>query len=219
MTRSIFSYYDTTPVQPGCGDEVLVPARSCELSLPRQHILAADARSAVRDLSTHLSVRDAAWRAIISRARRDPGLWHPVAIWAAIPTLKWTATRLYRHWGGDLEDLRSEAILAFLQETRAMKLDNRAIGTRLKWSIYTKVRNANAHLYRERPVENIDLTQARPVIPDPQFDIPALAGRRPRSTAATLRAVHGERLGELAQHYGLAARLNHRHDTGSGDAA
>jgi hypothetical protein len=76
-------------------------------------------------------VRDAVWRELVIRARRDGPAWRVAVVGMAIPGLRRRAGMLAAGWYGDTHDLDSELLLGFLERLRTIGLDEPRICGRL----------------------------------------------------------------------------------------
>jgi hypothetical protein len=65
--------------------------------------------------STSPSVRDAVWRELVVRARRDGPAWRVAAVGMAVPGLRRQAGLLAAGWHGDTHDLDSELLVGFME--------------------------------------------------------------------------------------------------------
>jgi hypothetical protein len=81
-------------------------------------VTAAQAREIVRDNDVWDALRDAIWAALVRRAMTQARQWQRVAIWIALPGLRAIVSRLHRVWRTDLDDLRSEVVLGFIEALR-----------------------------------------------------------------------------------------------------
>lgn len=80
---------------------------------------------------TSLATRDAVWRELIARARKDRSTWRLVAVWMAIPGLRrWTSV-LAEAFAGDVEDLESEIVEGFLRELDRVDVATSSLAYRL----------------------------------------------------------------------------------------
>jgi hypothetical protein len=80
--------------------------------------------------ATPRSVRDAVWRELVIRARRDGPAWVIAAVGIAMPGLRRMAGRLAKGWHGDSSDDRdAELLTGFLQRLRTIDLgESRIVG-------------------------------------------------------------------------------------------
>src|SRR6266545_2499902 len=81
----------------------------------------------LRDLllspATRVEVRDAVWRELVTRARRDSPAWVVAAVGAAMPGLRRIAGMLAAGWRGDTDDLDAELIVGFVARLKTIDLD------------------------------------------------------------------------------------------------
>ena len=87
--------------------------------------------------STDGGTRDAAWSALVTRARSDGPGWVVGTVGVAMPGLRRVAGQLAR--GFDLDtaaDIDAEILTGFLAAVRSLDLSRRAIALRLRWAAY-----------------------------------------------------------------------------------
>src|SRR5262245_43342146 len=89
----------------------------------------------LRDLlllpATRPPVRDAVWRELVTRARRDGPAWVVAAVGLAMPGLRRMAGLLAAGWRGDSADLDAELLTGFVERLRRVDLDEPRICGRL----------------------------------------------------------------------------------------
>jgi hypothetical protein len=76
-------------------------------------------------------VRDAVWRELVTRARRDGPAWVLAAVGVAMPGLRRCAGRAARGWRGDSSDLDAELIAGFVARLATVDLDGPRVCGRL----------------------------------------------------------------------------------------
>jgi hypothetical protein len=81
--------------------------------------------------ATPRPVRDAVWRELVIRARRDGPAWVIAAIGLALPGLRRSAGRVPRGWHGDTSDRDAELLAGFLARIASVDLDEPRICGRL----------------------------------------------------------------------------------------
>jgi hypothetical protein len=199
-----------TAVSPTAQSVVIIEPDECVSGIPATAITAALAREIVRSGETHDLLRDAIWSALVRRTGTQSRSWQRIAIWIALPGLRAIVNRLYRVWRTDLDDLRSEAVIGFLETLRQVHPDQPRLGSRLWWNTYRLARRMCQRAIYERATENIDLLAARradvgraaPPSARPIDPVPiTLVQRDPR-------AVESARLGSLATRLGLRAMID-----------
>src|SRR6266498_5486118 len=83
----------------------------------------------LRDLllspATRAEVRDAVWRELVTRARRDGPAWVVAAVGAAMPGLRRIAGMLAAGWRGDTDDLDAELIVGFVARLKTRSEERR----------------------------------------------------------------------------------------------
>ncbi len=92
----------------------------------------------LEDLRAHLlsdgvprSLRDATWRHLVTRARRDGPAWVIGCVGVAMPGLRRAAARLRPGWPGEIRDLDAELLTGFLDRLRVMDLEGPRVCGRL----------------------------------------------------------------------------------------
>jgi hypothetical protein len=70
-----------------------------------------------------LETRDAVWRELVVRARRDGPAWVVAAVGVAMPGLRRVAGMLTAGWRGDTEDLDAELIAGFVARLTTIDLE------------------------------------------------------------------------------------------------
>jgi hypothetical protein len=81
--------------------------------------------------STPRPVRDAVWREVVVRARRDGPAWVVAAAGLAMPGLRRMAGLLATGWRGDTADLDAELLAGFVDRLRTLDIDAPRICGRL----------------------------------------------------------------------------------------
>lgn len=99
-----------------------VPARLIPLD-ELKAILIAD--------NTPRAVRDAVWRVLVVRARRDGPAWVVAAVGLAMPGLRRMAGRLSKDWRGDTSDRDSELLTGFLDRLQRIDVAETRIAGKL----------------------------------------------------------------------------------------
>lgn len=72
------------------------------------------------DDGTPRSIRDAVWRELVVRARRDGPAWVVAAVGMALPGLRRAAGLLARGWHGDTRDCDSELLVGFVERLHTL---------------------------------------------------------------------------------------------------
>jgi hypothetical protein len=99
-----------------------LPDRILPLDELRRLLLAA---------GTDQTVRDAVWRELVIRARRDGPAWRVAAVGVAMPGLRRQAGLLAAGWHGDTHDLDAELVVGFMECLARVDLDQPRICGRL----------------------------------------------------------------------------------------
>jgi hypothetical protein len=182
---------------------VIVEPDACAPGMPAMAVTAAHAREIVRDNEVWDSLRDAIWAALVRHAMSRSRQWQRAAIWVALPGLRVIVNRLHRVWRTDLDDLRSEVVLGFLEAVRQADPDQSHLGSRLWWNTYRLARQMCQQARCECVVENIELLAGADRA-EPQHVDPSSI----KSGTDDRLAVEGERLGSLAARLGLRGVVN-----------
>jgi hypothetical protein len=116
-------------------------------------------------------VRDAVWRELVIRARRDGPPWVVAAVGIALPGLRRVAGHLAAGWRGDTEDLDAELLTGFVERLTTIDVEppricGRLIDAGLRAARKARDAESDAHLIR------IDVTG--PVAPVRPWDHPEL---------------------------------------------
>jgi hypothetical protein len=91
-------------------------------------VLPLDALKALLiDEETPRSVRDAVWRELVVRSRRDGPAWVVAAVGIALPGLRRAAGLLACGWHGDTRDRDSELLVGFVERLRTLDVRQRRI--------------------------------------------------------------------------------------------
>jgi hypothetical protein len=185
-------------------EPLMLVLSDAEVDEPRRMTL-QDTRTITRDRGAALEDRDAIWRELVHRARREPEPWRLVAVWVMLPGLRAAAHRIAQSTRLDIADIRSALIAGFLEALDAVDPQRENLGSLLYWSSYNAARTACRAHDRELPTGEIE----RAAKPD---DLPAMPVHRHVVTATQHVApsgglLEGERLGSIATRVGVADRL------------
>ncbi|MFI6078898.1 hypothetical protein ACIA5C_46065 [Actinoplanes sp. NPDC051343] len=99
--------------------------------LPDRIVPLDELRRLVLAAGTSAQVRDAVWRELVVRARRDGPAWRVAAVGMAMPGLRRQAGMLAAGWRGDTHDLDSELLVGFMECLARVDLDEPRICGRL----------------------------------------------------------------------------------------
>jgi len=99
--------------------------------LPRKILPLDELRKLLLTRGISETIRDAVWRELVIRSRRDGPAWRIAAIGMALPGLRRQAGMLAAGWHGDSHDLDSELLLGFMERLRTIDLDEPRICGRL----------------------------------------------------------------------------------------
>jgi hypothetical protein len=91
--------------------------------LPDEILPLDQLRDLLLSAATSVELRDAVWRELVVRARRDGPAWVVGAVGVAMPGLRRVAGMLAAGWRGDTDDLDSELIVGFVARLGTIDLD------------------------------------------------------------------------------------------------
>lgn len=154
-------------------------ARSFD-GLPDRILPLDELRKLLLGSGTSNEVRDAVWRELVIRARRDGPAWRVAAVGVAMPGLRRQAGLLATGWHGDTHDLDSELLVGFMERLAALDLDEPRICGRLVDAgvrAARKIRDAESDTMLVRSGEPGSLLPIRP------WDHPDLVLARAIATA------------------------------------
>jgi hypothetical protein len=97
--------------------------------LPAQVLPLDELKAALIDETTPRRVRDAVWRELVVRARRDGPAWVVAAAGIAMPGLRRMAGMLSQRWHGDSADRDAELLIGFVERLQTIDLaETRIVG-------------------------------------------------------------------------------------------
>ena len=99
--------------------------------LPEDILPLDELRELLLSPATAVVVRDAVWRDLVIRARRDGPAWVVAAVGLAMPGLRRVAGMLAAGWRGDTDDLDAELIAGFVARLKSIDLEMPRICGRL----------------------------------------------------------------------------------------
>ena len=99
--------------------------------LPNRILPLDELKKVLIDDATPRPVRDAVWRELVVRARRDGPAWVVAAVGIAIPGLRRMAGLLGKGWPGDSSDADSELLIGFVDRLRTIDLRDTRIAGKL----------------------------------------------------------------------------------------
>jgi hypothetical protein len=134
--------------------------------LPLDHL-----RDLLLSAKTGVEVRDAVWRELVVRARRDGPAWVVAAVGVAMPGLRRIAGLLAAGWRGDTDDLDSELIVGFVARLKTIDLDVPRICGRL---IDAGLRAARKARDADSDAQLIHIEATGPIAPIQPWDHPDL---------------------------------------------
>jgi hypothetical protein len=91
--------------------------------LPARILDLAQLKAVLLRRSTPPAVRDAVWRELVIRARRDGPAWVVAAVGVAMPGLVAAAGALAAGWRGDRADVDAEMLVGFVARLRTVDVD------------------------------------------------------------------------------------------------
>ncbi|GIF69367.1 hypothetical protein Ais01nite_74020 [Asanoa ishikariensis] len=126
---------------------------------------------------TNVEVRDAVWRELVIRARRDGPAWVVAAVGIALPGLRHIAGLLAAGWRGDTRDMDAELLVGFLSRLKTIDLEpprvvGRLIDAGLRAARRSRDADSDTHLVHTgatgptapiQPWDHPDLVLARAV--------------------------------------------------------
>jgi hypothetical protein len=148
--------------------------------LPDQILPLDELRRLLLDAGTRRQLRDAVWRELVIRARRDGPAWRVAAVGMAMPGLRRQAGLLATGWHGDSHDLDSELLVGFMERLATVDLDEPRICGRL---VDAGVRAARKVRDAESDTVLIRTGEARWLLPIRPWDHPDLVLARAVATA------------------------------------
>jgi transposase-like protein len=139
--------------------------------LPDEILPLDDLRDLLLSPRTGVEVRDAVWRELVVRARRDGPAWVVAAVGVAMPGLRRIAGLLAAGWRGDTDDLDSELIVGFVARLKTIDLDVPRICGRL---IDAGLRAARKARDADCDAQLIHIEATGPIAPIQPWDHPDL---------------------------------------------
>ncbi|WP_433221880.1 hypothetical protein ACQP00_21930 [Dactylosporangium sp. CS-047395] len=128
--------------------------------LPDEVLPLGRLRTLLLDAQTGPEVRDAVWRALVVRARRDGPAWVVAAVGIALPGLRRMAGLLAFGWHGDTHDLDAELLVGFVERLTSIDLEpprvvGRLIGAGVRAARRARDAEADAYMVRANAVDPI----------------------------------------------------------------
>lgn len=118
-----------------------------------------------------VEVRDAVWRELVIRARRDGPAWVVAAVGIAMPGLRHVAGLLAAGWRGDTSDLDAELLVGFVARLKTIDLEPARICGRL---IDAGLRAARKARDADSDAQLIHIDATGPIAPIHPWDHPDL---------------------------------------------
>ncbi|MET7671724.1 hypothetical protein [Micromonospora luteifusca] len=162
---------------------------------------------------TSVEVRDAVWRELVVRARRDGPAWVVAAVGIALPGLRHIAGLLASGWRGDTRDLDAELLVGFIERLRTIDVEPPRVVGRL---IDAGLRAARKARDADSDAQLIHIDATGPIAPVQPWDHPDLvlaravaAGVIDADEANLIAATRLEdaSLAQAAAHLGITASL------------
>ncbi|WP_146017451.1 hypothetical protein [Verrucosispora sp. ts21] len=120
---------------------------------------------------TGVEVRDAVWRELVVRARRDGPAWVVAAVGIALPGLRHVAGLLAAGWRGDTRDLDAELLTGFVARLRSIDVEPPRVVGRL---IDAGLRAARKARDADSDAQLIHTDAVDPIAPVAPWDHPDL---------------------------------------------
>jgi hypothetical protein len=140
-------------------------------SLPDDILPLERLRSLLLSPQTSTDVRDAVWREVVIRARRDGPAWVVAAVGLAMPGLRHVAGLLTAGWRGDTRDLDAELLVGFVGRLKTIDLEPPRICGRL---IDAGLRAARKARDADSDAQLVHVDATGPVAPIHPWDHPEL---------------------------------------------
>ncbi|QGN48014.1 hypothetical protein GKC29_14945 [Micromonospora sp. WMMC415] len=118
-----------------------------------------------------VEVRDAVWRELVIRARRDGPAWVVAAVGIAMPGLRHVAGMLAAGWRGDTRDLDAELLVGFVERLKTIDLEPPRVVGRL---IDAGLRAARKARDADSDAQLIHTDATGPIAPIQPWDHPDL---------------------------------------------
>jgi hypothetical protein len=118
------------------GEEPLALDTTRYPGLPDRPVVLSDLRTRLLSPSCPPSTRDAVWKEMVTRSRRDGEAWTIGCVGLAMPALTALASQLSARFAGDRSDVHAEILRGFLTALTDIDLDRPAVMTRLRWAAY-----------------------------------------------------------------------------------
>jgi len=137
--------------------------------LPDRPIPLGELRAILLSGKVGNDVKNAAWSALIARARKDPERWIVGCVGVMLPGLRRIARSLTLGYSGDVQDIESEILLGFLEMLQTLDPDRRSIPALLWWSAKRRGAAALAAELKARSFSLLDrdVLSPRRVVPAP----------------------------------------------------
>ncbi|MEU1811076.1 hypothetical protein [Micromonospora aurantiaca (nom. illeg.)] len=139
--------------------------------LPDAIVPLDDLRDLLLSSTTPVEVRDAVWRELVVRARRDGPAWVVAAVGMAMPRLRRVAGMLTAGWRGDTDDLDSELLVGFVARLKTIDLDVPRVCGRL---VDAGLRAARKARDADADAQLIHIDATGPIAPVQPWDHPDL---------------------------------------------
>jgi hypothetical protein len=139
--------------------------------LPDEILPLEQLRSLLLSPRTGVDVRDAVWRELVVRARRDGPSWVVAAVGMAMPGLRHVAGLLATGWRGDTRDLDAELLVGFVERLTTIDLEPPRICGRL---IDAGLRAARKARDADSDAQLIRIDGTGPIAPVHPWDHPEL---------------------------------------------
>jgi hypothetical protein len=105
-------------------------------ALPRTWLRLDDMQTLMLDPATACAARDAAWRALVAKARSEDPAWLVGGAGVALPRLRRVAERLCGDAAADRPEIEAVVLSAFVEALRTISIEQRHVEQRLLWAAH-----------------------------------------------------------------------------------
>lgn len=203
-SRNVFLALEAEFTASPVTDTVVLRADECGKDLPSHGVRLREMRDLLDDPRTDPRVCAATWVRLVRNAQALPSVWEYAALWAMLPKLRGITQRLYHLWQVDVQDIRSDVIVGFLEALRRVDPERPNLRAHLWWSAFRHAHEACRQATRLLVTPELELVAAGiDAAGDAVFGRTAVS----RSSATDRLSTEGERLGALAARMGLRERV------------
>ncbi len=119
--------------------------------LPDRRLPLTQLRTLLLARSCPQQTRDAVWRELITRSRREGGAWTVGCVGVALPALTRSAAQLTARFADDPADIVAAVLAGFVTALSSADLDRPRVMLRLRWAAYRAGRIALAEALQAPP--------------------------------------------------------------------